>query len=173
MKKSKNFTVHIPRWEELPDIDLYLDQVITFIDKSLSGFIDYNSQEDNKILTKTMVNNYVKQKIIDAPIKKKYNRTNVACLIIICILKQVYSINDISKLIKIGLVNTPEKIAYNTFCESLENTIDFTFNKNRNLDYSEHSRVEYLLFNVVQTFASKLYVQKTYLKNVKKNKSEK
>ena len=166
--KNQKFTIHIPRWEELPDIDLYLDQVVTFIDKNLSVLIDYNPQDDNKILTKTMINNYVKQKIIDAPVKKKYNKTNIAYLIVICILKQVYSINDISKLIKIGLINTPIDVAYNTFCESLENAIDFTFNKNHNLDYSKNSRVEYLLFNVVQTFASKLYVQKIYLKKCKK-----
>ena len=58
---------HIPTWEELPDIDLYLDQVVTFIDKYLNNYIytDTESNGEGKILTKTMINNYVKQKIID------------------------------------------------------------------------------------------------------------
>lgn len=167
MSKKNEFKIHIPRWEELPEIELYLDQVVTFIDKYLSNYInsDFNNsdEKDNKILTKTMINNYVKQKIIEAPVKKKYNKNNVAYLIVICILKQVYSINDISKLIKIGLRHTPIDIAYNTFCDSLENAIDFTFNGNKNFNVSNTTSVEYLLFNVVQTFASKLYVQKKFL----------
>lgn len=168
MEAKNEFKIHVPRWEELPELDLYLDQVVTFVDKYLSGYIknDFNNQEneENRILTKTMINNYVKQKIIEAPVKKKYNRNNVAYLIVICILKQVYSISDISKLIKIGLRHTPIDVAYNTFCVSLENAIDFTFNGNQNFDGSHYSSVEYLLFNVVQTFASKLYVQKKYLR---------
>ena len=64
--------IHIPRWNELPNVDLYLDQVVTFINSSLSEFL-YSSQDkgDNQILTKTMINNYVKNNLIDAPIKKK------------------------------------------------------------------------------------------------------
>ena len=166
MDKAKNLNLHIPRWEELPDIDLYLDQVVTFICKYLGNYIRNDSNNENKennILTKTMINNYVKQKIMPAPIKKKYNKTNLAYLIVICILKQVYSIKDISKLIKIGLRNTSIDIAYNTFCDSLENAIDFTFNGINNLNVKKQSSVEYLLFNVVQTFASKLYVENKYL----------
>jgi hypothetical protein len=176
MKAKKEFKIHVPRWEELPDIDLYLDQVVTFIDRYLSEYIknDFNNQEneENKILTKTMINNYVKQKIIEAPVKKKYNRNNVAYLIVICILKQVYSISDISKLIKIGLRHTPIDIAYNTFCVSLEDAIDSTFNGNKEkFDYTNVSSVEYLLFNVVQTFASKLYVQKKFLRKCNQKNS--
>ena len=164
MKKQKEFKVHIPRWEELPELDLYLDQVVTFIDKYLSSYI-VNKDEtgENKLITKTMINNYVKQKVLDAPVKKKYNRTNLAYLIIICILKQVYSINDISKLIKIGIRNTPINISYNRFCDFLEDAIDFTFNGNRTIEDFRASSLEYLLFNVAETFASKLYVQKKFL----------
>ena len=171
MDKIKKLDIHIPRWEELPDIDLYLDQVVTFIDKYLGSYIknDFNNNgsEENKLLTKTMINNYVKQKVMPAPIQKKYSKTSLAYLIIICILKQVYSINDINKLIKIGLRNTSIDIAYNTFCDSLENAIDFNFNGINNLNIEKQSSVEYLLFNVVQTFASKLYVEDKYLRKFK------
>ena len=78
LKKEDIEKFHIPRWDELPDIDLYLDQVVTFIDKYLLYYLNnYNNQKDEKkeqnVLTKTMINNYVKQKIMEAPIKKKYN----------------------------------------------------------------------------------------------------
>ena len=164
MKKKPEFKIHIPRWNELPEIDLYLDQVVTFIDKYLSNYISEKDENgDTKLITKTMINNYVKQKVLEAPIKKKYNRTNLAYLIIICILKQVYSISDISKLIKIGIRNTPIDVAYNRFCDFLESSIDFTFNGGKTIEDFKASHLEYLLFNVAQTFASKLYVEKKFL----------
>ena len=56
--------VHIPRWNELPNVDLYLDQVVTFINSSLEAFLPCNGGNDdkkeNQILTKTMINNYVR-----------------------------------------------------------------------------------------------------------------
>ena len=51
---------HIPRWEEIPDIDLYLDQTVTILEKYLESYVD----EDEKIITKTMINNYVKQQLL-------------------------------------------------------------------------------------------------------------
>ncbi len=169
MKHLQNFKVHVPRWEELPEIDLYLDQVVTFMDKYFSNYIN-NSDDtsENKILTKTMINNYVKQKVIDPPVKKKYSRSNLAYLIVICILKQVYSINDISKLIKIGIRNTPINIAYNRFCDFLESAIDSTFNGSiQKFDDFKSSSLEYLLFNAVQTIASKIYVEMKFLTKFK------
>ena len=64
---------HIPRWEELPDIELYMDQVITFIENNLSIYPFINSE---KIITSSMINNYVKLNLIPKPIKKKYNKTH-------------------------------------------------------------------------------------------------
>ena len=83
---------HLPRWNELPEIDLYLDQVVNYLEKYL-GIL--SSNDDDKIITKTMINNYVKQGIMPAPEKKKYGKTHIAYLMVICILKQVYSIGDI------------------------------------------------------------------------------
>ena len=58
---------HLPRWNELPEIDLYLDQVVNYLEKYL-GIL--SSNDDDKIITKTMINNYVKQGIMPAPEKK-------------------------------------------------------------------------------------------------------
>ena len=66
---------HLPRWNELPEIDLYLDQVVNYLEKYL-GIL--SSNDDDKIITKTMINNYVKQGIMPAPEKKKYGKTHIA-----------------------------------------------------------------------------------------------
>ena len=176
-KKEDIEKFHIPRWEELPEIDLYLDQVVSFIDKYLLYYINNDiSQKDERkeqnVLTKTMINNYVKQKIMDAPIKKKYNRNNIAYLFVICILKQVYSINEIDKLIKFTLETTPVEFAYNRFCDLLENSIKSTFFDKKFVYEKSSNENSYVLLNVVQTIASKLYVEKMYLENQSKDDSK-
>ena len=165
--------IKIPRWEQLPDIDLYLDQVVTFIEDNLSNYIMETSanqkEEKNKIITKTMINNYVKQGVLTPPVKKKYNKTNIASLFVICILKQVYSINEIHNLIRIALSSYNISNAYNSFCEEIETAVNLTFQQE---DYScsSMSHKKYILKNVAQSFASKFYVQKSLLEyTTKKN----
>ena len=81
---------------DIPDIDLYMDQVTTFMETKLSSF---KRNHDDKVLTKTMINNYAKAKLFPPPIKKKYNKNNIMMLIIIYHLKSMLSINDINKLL--------------------------------------------------------------------------
>lgn len=154
-------SLHIPRWEELPSIDLYLDQVVTLIDKFLLPYL--GNEDDSILITKTMINNYVKQGLIKPPKKKKYNRIHIATLIVICMLKQIYSINDISELIQLAIKTAKINTAYNQFCEALERAISYTFD---GIEYTlpEDSIFEQsLLQSVAQSFASKLYVEKTFL----------
>ena len=79
----------LPRWEELPSIDLYLEQVLSLLEDWLKDWLSF---DEKKIMTKTMVNNYVKQRFIPAPVNKKYDKTAVASLFVIAILKPVYTI---------------------------------------------------------------------------------
>ncbi len=83
--------------ESIPNIDLYMDQVTTFIETSLSGC---KRSKNDKILTKTMINNYAKAKIFPPPQKKKYTKNHVMLLIMIYHLKSILSITDISRLLK-------------------------------------------------------------------------
>lgn len=83
--------------KDIPNIDLYMDQVTTFMDSVLS---DYKRYPDDKVLTKTMINNYAKAKIFPSPVKKKYTKNHLILLIIIYHLKTVLSIHDISILLK-------------------------------------------------------------------------
>lgn len=152
---------HIPRWNELPNIDLYMDQVLNYIESSLKDYIKVES--DEKFITKTMINNYVKQGIINPPINKKYNRLHIAELFAICILKQVYSISEVKSLIKLALEANSAENSYNRFCDYLTDSLISTFN---GTEYSSNATLtpeQYLLKNAVQSFANKLYVQITYL----------
>ena len=79
----------LPEWEDLPQIDLYLDQVIALVNQYL-GFFVYDPTEE-KLLTPSMVNNYVKLRLIPAPIRKKYGRKHIALLLMVCAFKQSVS----------------------------------------------------------------------------------
>ena len=160
-QEQENFSkFHIPRWNELPDIDLYLDQVVNYLERYLAN---YSVNKEDKIITKTMINNYVKQGIIPAPEKKKYNRGHIAYLLVICILKQVYSINDIGKLISLTIRYFELSKAYNRFCANLEISIKNVFTRKEFPSIEKMTEEQYLLKNVVQSFADKLYVEMKFL----------
>lgn len=82
--------------EDIPNIDLYMDQVTTFMEEQLSSTKRY---EDDKILTKTMINNYAKNKLLPSPEKKRYSREHVLMLIFIYYFKNILSISDIQTLL--------------------------------------------------------------------------
>lgn len=150
---------HIPRWNELPNIDLYMDQVLNYIENSLKDYI----KSDEKFLTKTMINNYVKHGILQPPINKKYNKLHIAELFAICILKQVYSISEIKELISLALKTNSAENSYNKFCDYLTDSLISTFNGTEYSNSSNYTPEQYLLKNVVQSFVNKLYAQIMYL----------
>ena len=81
--------------EDIPNIDLYMDQVTTFMEEQLAATKRYG---DDKILTKTMINNYAKNKLLPSPEKKRYSKEHVLMLIFIYYFKNILSINDIQTL---------------------------------------------------------------------------
>lgn len=111
---------NIIKTDDFPNINLYMDQITTFMDSSLNEFKRYNK---DKILTKTMINNYAKAKILPPPIKKKYNKNHMMLLVIIYHLKSIISINDINKLLK----PITDELNINENSETLEKVyIEFT-----------------------------------------------
>ena len=82
---------------DIPGIDLYMDQVTTFLQENLRGLS--RDPEDDKFLTKTMINNYVKNKVLIPPVKKKYSREHMMLLIVIYYMKSFLSIGDIRTVI--------------------------------------------------------------------------
>ena len=88
---------HLPEWEELPQIELYLDQVIALVNNYLGCFV-YDPAEE-KLLTPSMVNNYVKLRLIPAPVRKKYGRKHIALLLMVCTFKQSLSMAAMSEML--------------------------------------------------------------------------
>ena len=81
---------------EIPDIDLYMDQVLTFMNSKLEWSKRY---EDDKIMTKTMINNYAKNHLLPPPDKKKYSKEHLLVLIFIYYFKNILSIGDIQSIL--------------------------------------------------------------------------
>ena len=83
--------------DEIPKIDLYMDQVLTFLGERLRRTA--RKSDADKLLTKTMVNNYVKNKVMIPPVKKKYGRDHILLLMVIYYMKSFLSIDDIRKIV--------------------------------------------------------------------------
>lgn len=84
-------------FEDIPNIDLYMDQVTTFMEEQMENNKRY---PEDKVLTKTMINNYAKNHLLPAPVKKKYSREHILTLIFIYYFKNILSIKDIEVLLK-------------------------------------------------------------------------
>ena len=84
------------RADSIPNIDLYMDQVTTFMEEHLDSTKRYT---DDKILTKTMINNYAKNNLVPPPLKKKYNKEHMMILLFVYYYKNILSIGDIEKLL--------------------------------------------------------------------------
>lgn len=83
--------------EDIPNIDLYMDQVTTFMDRKLKHTT--RNPEEDKVLTKTMINNYAKNDLLPPPVKKKYSKEHMVLLILIYYYKGILSISDIQALL--------------------------------------------------------------------------
>ena len=81
--------------EDIPDIELYMDQVTTFMDEHLASC---KRMDDDKILTKTMINNYTKNDLLPPPVKKKYSKEHMFLLVFLYYFKNVLTISDIQKI---------------------------------------------------------------------------
>lgn len=82
---------------DIPNIDLYMDQITTFMDTHLA---DSRRYPDDKIMTKTMINNYTKNHLLPPSVKKKYSREHIILLVLIYRLKNMLSITDIQSILE-------------------------------------------------------------------------
>ena len=103
----------LPSWEEIPDIGLYMEQVVSV----LKTYLDYLPPElkEEQIITASTINNYVRTHIMPMPVKKKYYRIQLAYLIMICTLKQSLSIAMIQRLIPAGLSEQEMQALYTSY----------------------------------------------------------
>lgn len=105
----------LPRWEDIPDIGFYMEQVIVL----LTQYLDFAPQEaaGEPIITAATINNYVRKKLMPEPIKKKYYRVHIAYLIVICLIKHSLSISDLHGLLQAEPVKKDFRPVYEAYVQ--------------------------------------------------------
>ncbi|HIZ22138.1 MAG TPA: DUF1836 domain-containing protein [Candidatus Blautia faecigallinarum] len=126
--------------EDLPNIDLYMDQVTTFMESSLASTRRY---PDDKVLTKTMINNYAKNNLLPSPEKKRYSKEHLLLLIFIYYFKNILSINDIQALL--------EPITEKYFKSEDDKDLTYIYNEVFSM---EKSQIEYLKKDLVKRYTT-------------------
>lgn len=134
MKTHRIKNIKHPNLEDIPKIALYMDQVVEYLDQVLSPL---KRSEEDLIMTKTMINNYVKSQLIQPPIKKKYPYETLCHLIMIYHLKQCFTIQDtqimLSGLIhKVGIEKT-----YQTFIHFYDEIVSHIIDSKKVLEKEE------------------------------------
>ena len=154
--------VKLVRWKDLPKFPIYADQLLQIVKDELS-FIQTG---DEKLITKNMVNNYVKWKMMPEPVKKKYEKLHIASLIVITILKQVVPITKIKDGIKLQIVLQGSEGAYDSFCEAFEESMQLTFLpilKGQNPYVLEERKIEYeklAISSITMALSNKLLTER-------------
>jgi len=111
---------HLPRYRELPDVGLYLEQTVRYVNQCIAPL-------GCSSITASMVSNYVKQGAFVGPIKKQYYAEQLAHLIVIAIIKNILSMENIQKLFRMQKGVYTDQVAYDYFCSELENMLLFIF----------------------------------------------
>ena len=152
---------HLPTYNEIPNVGLYLEQTAKYISEALSPLFD-------TAITGSMISNYVKKGLVSNPVKKQYDREQIAYLIFIAVVKNVLSMDDIKLVIDIQKNSYEGIIAYNYFARELENLIAYIFGISNNLEETSvnSSNEKRMLRNIIITVTHKIYLGK-YLKLIR------
>ena len=144
-----------PRYNDIPNVGLYLEQVVKYISEYLEPLGSFS-------LTASMVSNYVKKGLIENPVKKQYNREQIACLFFVAVAKNVLSMEDIRLLFEMQHATYESKRAYDYFCSEFENVLQFVFGLKENLDTvgTDSNDTKTMLRNTIIAVAYKVYLDK-------------
>ena len=107
---------HLPRYPEIPDVGLYLKQVVKYIN-------DIFSPLGLPEITASMISNYVKQGLIDKPVRKQYDRTLIAKIIVVAFTKSILTMDDIRNFSSLLFDGEPFDRTYDDFCALAENAL--------------------------------------------------
>lgn len=110
----------LPRYDELPDVGYYLEQTVTYINQCITPL-------GCTPITNSMISNYVKKNVFPGPQKKQYFAEQIAHLMVIAIVKNVLSLENISKLFRMQKGVYTDQVAYDYFCSELENMLLYSF----------------------------------------------
>lgn len=110
---------HLPMWEELPDMDLYMDQVVALVGRYLD-LIPHD--EKNPVVTPSIINNYVRLRVMPAPVRKRYGKRHLAYAIMICALKQSLTLTEIQSVLPPDMDDEQTSRVYNDFSSRIAAT---------------------------------------------------
>lgn len=148
---------HFPRYEEIPNVGLYLEQITKYINEYLAPFEDLT-------ITSSMISNYVKKGLIANPVKKQYYREQIAYLFFIAAAKSVLSLDNISLFLEMQKQTYSAKKAYDYFCMEFENVLAHVFGIKDTLDTIgvDNTDEKIMLRNTIITVAHKIYLEKCF-----------
>lgn len=154
MESIQNF--RLPRYQEIPNVGLYLDQTTKYISEYMAPLGDYG-------LTNSMVSNYVKKGLIANPIKKQYNRDQIAYLFFIAVAKSVLSLDALMGFIALQKRTYSVETAYNFFCRQMEGTLQYACElidvaEVGDLETTEEKR---LLYSCIVAVTQRIYLEKS------------
>lgn len=151
-KKIQEF--QIPAYHEIPDVGLYLDQTVKYINVFFRPL-------PNMELTSSMVSNYVKKGLIDRPIKKTYSRNQICYLIFIVIAKTVLSMENIQLLFDVQKKVYDEETAYEYLRLELDNLIPYVLGLKDQFDEIGYTDTDekMMLKTTIMTFAQRIYLE--------------
>lgn len=137
------------KWEDIPDIDLYMDQVLNYMPRQHIGL------ESGESLTSAMVNNYIKKELLPRAKGKRYARTHITHLTAICLFKQILSVDSTKELLQSQLKESDIKTFYEKYCSRLDKSYSEVSEKISE-DMSESEISELVLELAVSSYAQKL-----------------
>ena len=158
---------HLPRYQEIPDVGLYLEQTAKYISEYLSPL-------EESCLTPSMISNYVKKDLIDNPVKKQYGRDQIAYLIFIAIVKNVMSLDGLIHFIALQKRTYSLQKAYDYFCDQFESILFFTTEVTDAMDVlgEDNADEKRLLFSCIVAVTQKIYLEKCLEAIAEENKEE-
>lgn len=145
----------LPRYEEIPDVGLYLEQTAKFISEYLSPL-------EEGSLTPSMISNYVKKDLVANPVKKRYYREQIAYLIFIALTKNVLSLDGLINFIALQKRTYSLQKAYDYFCQQFESILLFTAEVKDTLDIvgEDTTDEKRLLFSCIVAVTQKIYLER-------------
>ncbi len=154
---------HLPAYEEIPDVGLFLEQVAKYIADILTPL-----QESS--LTSSMISNYVKKELISHPVKKQYDREQIAYLIFIAVAKNVLSLENIQLLIRLQKESYTARRAYEYFRREFENLLLWVFGLKDTPEVVgvDHTEEKVMLRNTIMAAVHKIYLE-TYFAALREN----
>lgn len=153
----------LPRYEQIPNVGLYLEQATKFLSEYLAPLGELT-------LTPSMISNYVKRGLIASPVKKQYDREQIAHLMFIALAKSILSLDELQQFIALQRRTYATGRAYDYFCMEFENILQYVFGakertENIGVDFSDEKTI---LRNAIIAMTHKIYLEK-YLQAMSEN----